>query len=189
MIRRGKGAHSHEHQFPESMKYQLLIASLLFPLALNAQTDSSARQAPVDLLAGPIHTTVKTLAGDSVRLGIGAPMTLVAVFATWCRPCQDEVPILNMLHRDFASKVRVIGLDLDEGGDAHVEQWLKKYGAKYPVARDNYKVVSKSLHASGVPALFLVNGSGHFEWSRNGAMLSSLPELRKRLNQLPDLAK
>ncbi len=168
----------------------LALVALLAPTAGHAQvrTDSGAPDGAPNS-AGPIHATVKTLAGDSVQLGMGAPMTLVAVFATWCRPCRDEVPVLNMLQRDFASKVRVVALSADEGSDAHVRQWLKQYGAAYPVARDPYGVVAKSLHSAGVPALFLVNGSGHAEWSRTGAMLSSLPELRKRLAGLPELAK
>ena len=170
----------------------ITLTFLLLPTTAHAQarTDSGAPAgAPNSLLSGPIHATVKTLAGDSLRVGLGAPMTLVAVFATWCRPCRDEVPVLNMLQRDFASKVRVVALSRDEGGDGHLRQWLKQYGAAYPVAHDPSGVVARSLHAAGVPALFLVNGSGHAEWSRSGAMLSSLPELRKRLAGLPELAK
>ena len=181
---------------PETtMKFlRAAVTSLLVlsPLALHAQAgqDSSARDVTThSLLYGPIHASMRTFAGDTVTVGRGAPMTLVAVFATWCRPCRDEVPMINMLQRDFASKVRVVALSMDEGNEAHIQQWLKQYGATYPVARDASGALARSLRAMGVPAVFLVNSSGHAEWSRTGAMMSSLPELRARLKQLPELAR
>lgn len=160
-----------------------------FALHAQGSIDTSARENKLSLLNGPVFASVRTLAGDSITLGRGAPVTLVAVFATWCRPCQDEVPIINMLQRDFGTKVRVVALDEDEGNTAHVKAWLKQHGATYPVVQDNYQLIAKSLHGFGVPSLFLVNSSGHAEWSRTGAMLSFLPELRARLKQLPDLPK
>ncbi|MEP6780671.1 MAG: TlpA disulfide reductase family protein [Gemmatimonadaceae bacterium] len=175
-----------------NLKLRHLFAATLFavsaPFALDAQTGADTAPA-FSLQHGPIFASMRTLAGDSLTIGRGAPATLVAVFATWCRPCQDEVPIINMLQRDFSSKVRVVALDEDEGNTAHVRQWLKQHGATYPVVQDTYGVVSKSLHAPGVPALYLVNSSGHAEWARTGAMLALLPELRARLKQLPDLPK
>lgn len=137
------------------------------------------------LLNGPIRFWVPALAGDTVKVGVGAPTTLVAVFATWCRPCRDEVPALNMLQREFGTRIRVVGLNMDQGSSKQVQAWLKQYGAQYPVARDA-NGAARMLGVLGVPAVYLVNGTGHVEWKHGGAMLSSLPALRAKLKQLPE---
>ena len=157
-----------------------IVASVLAPVALSAQTGASGANAD----SAPVHFALKTLAGDSVRVGAGSPTTLVAVFATWCVPCRDEVPALNMLQRDFGARVRVVAISADEGSDEHLTGWLKQYGAKYPVAR-NVENTASTLGASGVPVVFLVNDAGHVAWMHSGTLLSSLPELRAKLKALP----
>lgn len=155
-------------------------ATLLMPKQLHAQDMTKGSPTSV-----PFAVSVHTLAGDSVRIGTGSPITLVAVFATWCIPCRDEVPALNMLQRDFASRgVRVVALSMDVGSTQHLNDWLKHYGAKYPVTRDSVGLARK-LGVTSVPAVYLVNGAGTVDWMLHGALLSSLPELRARLKQLP----
>lgn len=159
-------------------------ATMLMPLT--SHTQEITKGAPV---GAPFVATVHTLGGDSVTIGRGAPTTLVAVFATWCIPCRDEVPALNMLQRDFASRdVRVVALSMDAGSNQHLSEWLKHYGAKYPVTRDSVGLARK-LGVTSVPAVYLVNQQGLVDWTFHGALLSSLPELRARLKQLPETSK
>jgi thiol-disulfide isomerase/thioredoxin len=167
----------------------IALALLAAPGSLHAQTTSdSGEVASTALLDGPIHLAVPALIGtDTVKIGRGAPMTLVAVFATWCAGCRDEVPMLNMLQRDFGNKVRIVALDMDVENQPYVKGWLKKYGAQYPVFR-NDAGAARILGVMGVPVLYLVNGNGHVEWKRSGALLSAMPELRARLKALPLLA-
>lgn len=172
-------------------RVQLLLTLTLGALApgvLRAQdVRDTSTVAANSLLNGPIHLAVPSITGkDTVRFGRGEPMTLVAVFATWCAPCRDEVPMLNMLQRDFGDRVRVVGLDMDVANGPYVAAWLRKYGAQYPVFR-NDDGAARVLGVRGVPVLYLVNGTGHIEWTRSGALLSSMPELRARLKLLPRL--
>jgi thiol-disulfide isomerase/thioredoxin len=170
-----------------------VVASLLSPVALSAQAGGDAggdtgafAESANSARHEPVHLALKTMTGDSVRIGVGEPTTLVAVFATWCRPCQDEVPALNMLQRDFGRRVRVVALNVEDGSDQHVQGWLKEYGARYPVVRNRNGAV-ESLGVAGIPAIFLVNSAGQVEWQQVGAMLSSLPALRARLRRLPEI--
>lgn len=157
-------------------------ASMLLLSANTVHAQETAKGAPLGV---PFAVSVHTLSGDSVRIGVGSPTTIVAVFATWCRPCRDEVPALNMLQRDFASRgVRVVALSMDEGSSTHLSEWLKHYGAKYPVTRDSVGLAHK-LGVTSIPAVYVVNNAGQIDWMLHGALLSSLPELRARLKQLP----
>jgi thiol-disulfide isomerase/thioredoxin len=169
-------------QVARSTRYSRVLAvALVVPLALHAQADASRASAQ-----NPVHFTLKTLDGDTVRVGTGAGTTLVAVFATWCVPCRDEVPALNMLQREFRNRVRVIGVTVDEGNDQHIQGWLKNYDARYPVARSSATNAAKEFGVHGVPAVFLVDGDGKITWENDGALLAVLPILRARLKELPE---
>lgn len=161
------------------MRLVAMAGLLLLPTTSHAQETTEG--APVGV---PFVVSVHTLSGDSLRIGAGAPMTIVAVFATWCRPCRDEVPALNMLQHDFSSRgVRVVALSMDDGSSTHLSEWLRHYGAKYPVTRDSAGLARK-LGVTSIPAVYVVNNAGQIDWMLRGALLSSLPELRARLKQL-----
>lgn len=50
---------------------------------------------------------------DSLVLG-SAGMTVVDFWAEWCQPCQVMSAYVEFLARDFAGKIRVAALDVDE---------------------------------------------------------------------------
>ena len=46
------------------------------------------------------------------------PFVLVNFFATWCRPCKEELPDLVSLHNDKAKEVDVVLISVDKPDDA-----------------------------------------------------------------------
>ena len=42
---------------------------------------------------------------------------LVDFFATWCGPCKMAGPVLDTLADEFAGKVKIVKVDVDENGD------------------------------------------------------------------------
>jgi len=60
-------------------------------------------------------------------------VVLLNFFATWCEPCQEEIPGLVRLRRDYpVNKLAVIGISLDEDPSL-VAPFVAKYGINYPV--------------------------------------------------------
>ena len=54
-------------------------------------------------------------------------------FATWCAPCQEEIPGLVKLRRRYpVDKVVILGISLDED-QTLVPPFIGKYGINYPV--------------------------------------------------------
>jgi len=88
---------------------------------------------------------VHCLAADAEVPGIGAMLLLNEIdqhkgkvvvlnfFATWCAPCQEEVPGLVKLRRRYpVDKVAILGISLDDD-PALLPPFVAKYGINYPV--------------------------------------------------------
>jgi len=47
-------------------------------------------------------------------------VVLVDFFATWCRPCRMQIPILEQIARDFEGRATIIKVDTDQTQDIAV---------------------------------------------------------------------
>lgn len=87
---------------------------------------------------------------------------LVIFFATWCPPCMEEIPDLIKIHNQFSPQgFSVIGLSVDQGGPAAVEQLVKKKAINYPVLMADAKTMQNFGGVYGIPVSFLVNKAGN----------------------------
>jgi thioredoxin 1 len=48
-------------------------------------------------------------------------VVLVDFFATWCRPCRMQLPILEQIAPDFEGRARIIKVDTDQAQDVAVK--------------------------------------------------------------------
>jgi thiol:disulfide interchange protein DsbD len=104
------------------------------PAAAPAPLDAAPPATSIDL---PQLTTLEGTPLDTVALG--GKVVVVNFWATWCVPCVAELPTLNKVNRDFASKgVAVIGIDAigDDNPDTadKVRHFLTKHPIDYTVA-------------------------------------------------------
>ena len=103
------------------------------------------------------------LAGDTVTLASlrGAPV-LLNVWATWCHPCQEEMPDLQAVHEEYAPRgLRVIGVSIDQqraAGDIHA--FLRDHGIHFTILHDATSTVSHTFRTAGVPETFLIDAAG-----------------------------
>ena len=135
--------------------------------------------------ARPIGFALPSLQGDTIRVGGGAPVTVVAVFASWCRSCRDDVLAINRLTREFAPRgVRVVALSADDGSDERLRAWLVKYHVAYPVVRDTSRATMRALGVVGVPEAYLIGTDGRIVWSRRGPISALLGALRAALRAM-----
>ena len=82
-------------------------------------------------------------------------------FASWCGPCQSEMPkVAAYLRAHDARPVVVLGIDAnDKLGSA--QSFVKKDGVRFPVAFDaNSSVTSGVFSFLGIPETVFVNAKG-----------------------------
>jgi thiol-disulfide isomerase/thioredoxin len=102
---------------------------------------------------------------------------VVEFWATWCGPCRTSIPHLTKLQKQYAGKVRFVGVSVWEQEQKAVEPFVKQMGDKmdYTVALDEVpkgetgshgKMAESWMTASGsdgIPTAFVVKG-GKIAW-------------------------
>jgi thiol-disulfide isomerase/thioredoxin len=151
----------------------LVVGIMAAPCSLHSQT--SVVVARADYAA-------RTLAGDSIHIGAAEPLTLVNVFATWCRSCKTEFADLESLAHAFPSRrFRVVAVSVDEGASARVRRFVEERHTTFPVVHDSSGRVTRVFRTVGVPESYLVNGDGQVVWHRGGELRGVMPALRQRI--------
>jgi thiol-disulfide isomerase/thioredoxin len=110
------------------------------------------------------------LSGKTWRLkDLRGKAVLINVWATWCGPCQAELPHVQKLYSQLkdSTDLLVLTLNIDEdlGG---VEPYLKEKGYGFPVL-PAYGFVSNVLDSSmGIPQNWIVDSKGQWQWTQWG---------------------
>ena len=144
--------------------------------------------------------------GDAAKVGVGhaapayaattmdgTPISLVEkkgevvllnVWATWCKPCRQEIPALDSLHREFAARgLHVAGVSIDVIDDTtRIAGFARELGASYALWLDPDDRVSNTFRAIGVPSTYLIDREGVLRWQHMGAVTASDAKLRAVLD-------
>lgn len=140
----------------------VVLSAMLMAAALAAC--ATAPSSPLVLIPEPERQPAPTIAGPGLRGGvvrstdvIGRPM-LVNAFASWCRPCQVELPMLADAHD---SGLVVLGIDVQDVDEAAIGT-LEAAGATFPVIKDPRGDLLASLRtpAVGIPQSILIDARG-----------------------------
>ncbi len=84
-------------------------------------------------------------------------LIIISFFTSWCYYCKLEVPDLNSIIKQFATKkVKVIGLAYDEDS-VQIKSFIKEYKPKYAIYFLNSSDLNKYMRISGFPTSIFLN--------------------------------
>ena len=113
--------------------------------------------------------TVQTVDGDPITLSALRGRTVVINFwASWCGPCQQEVPAFNRFHTAHPD-IPILGLAVDSGNASKVRRTAKKWGITYPVAVADAQL-QLNYDISTLPTTVVVGPDGKVEDIHVGIM-------------------
>ncbi|MFM7783035.1 MAG: TlpA disulfide reductase family protein [Gammaproteobacteria bacterium] len=104
-------------------------------------------------------------------------VVLLNAWATWCKPCREEIPFLSDLQSREASRgLRVVGVNVDEATDREgVLAAGQRLGIRYTVWLDPDARVQALMGTSAVPASVLIDRRGQILWRHVGVLRKGTP--------------
>ncbi|MGA2569560.1 MAG: TlpA disulfide reductase family protein [Terracidiphilus sp.] len=101
------------------------------------------------------------LKGQTLRLSsYHGKVVLLNFWATWCAPCQVEMPVLDGWQRQFEGQgFQVIGISMDDGA-APARQLVERLGLSYPNALGDERLAARYGGVLGLPLTFLIDRDG-----------------------------
>lgn len=130
--------------------------------------------------------TLEILDGDLITLSdLRGKVVLVNFWASWCDPCKDEAPGLEMLWQAYKDEGAVfIGIDWSDS-ELSARKYLKDFGVTYPNGRDLGQHIADSYRLDGVPETYLIDKDGIVDWFHLGP-ITDFPALSDRIQWLLD---
>ncbi len=110
----------------------------------------------------------------------GVP-TVLNLWAPWCSPCRDELPLFDQLHARAGEQVAVTGLVERDTRQSSVA-FAADMGLSFPSALDETGQLVSKLGLNGLPVTFFLRADGSIAHRRIGP-ITSYDELRGLLGQ------
>ena len=160
----------------------LVIVSIAIPavlLALILTHDGSGGGSPATATAttSPIGEAI-----DSSRARLGTPApdfrlpdtkgralaladlrgkpVVIAFFASWCHPCEEELPVLEQFAREHAGALQVVAINFRDLSTDSVD-FVHRLGITYPALLDDPSApVARSYGVRGIPQTVFIDSRG-----------------------------
>jgi len=129
--------------------------------------------------------TLRTLGGPNLRLQeLRGKVVLINFWATWCGPCQQEMPKLNALYEKYhAAGFVLLGVNVDEDVK-HASDVATRLGLKFPVLLDTEKSISTLYDLSTMPSTVIVDRDGKVRYLHRGYLSGVEAEYDKQIREL-----
>jgi thiol-disulfide isomerase/thioredoxin len=137
--------------------------------------------------------TFKKLDGTDLKLSdLKGKIVVINFWATWCEPCQVEIPWMIGFQEKYADKgFTLLGVSMDDEGKSVVEPFVEKtkfdvdgrqMTMNYPILLGNDELTSKFGGLLGLPTTIVVGRDGKIHKRFIG--LVSHDELEKQIKEL-----
>lgn len=149
----------------------LPLLAAIAAAVLGCDGGAAPARAVVQVGAAAPAYAARVLSGPEIALdSLRGEVVLLNIWATWCKPCRQEIPALDTLYtRHRAEGLRVVGVSIDlEGEEGRVAAFAKELGATYELWHDPDDAVSSTFLAVGVPASYLIGRDGTLRWKHIG---------------------
>ena len=157
----------------------LVLASLLYarlggdsgrlmaesePAGSTPAADPAADAAPTPTPAMAPDFTVYDADGEPVRLSDfrGTPV-VINFWASWCGPCQSEMPAFDAAAAEYEGQVRFLMINLTDGSQetqATAQAFLDEQGYAFPVYFDLDLEAASAYGVYGIPVTYFVDAEG-----------------------------
>jgi peroxiredoxin len=143
------------------MKSKVLISAilLLFVLLTNLTAEKVT------------DFTLKDIDGNSVTFSsfLGESPVVLSFWASWCKPCMIELPILHDLQAKYDTLVTVVCVSVDRPRSVpQAKSLIKSQKFSFITLFDENSEVQKLFNITFIPRLFLIDKNGEIIYDHTG---------------------
>jgi len=138
-----------------------LVAIAVAAAAVFAVVTAPRTPPPLGRGAAAPGFELASLDGGAVSLAsLRGQVVLVNFWATWCAPCEDEMPAMGRLYESLREQgFELLAISVDDT-EAEVRQFRERLGIPFPVLLDPDKQVAERYQTHRFPESFLVGRDG-----------------------------
>jgi thiol-disulfide isomerase/thioredoxin len=136
-------------------------------------------------VGGPMPSVVVKRFEGGGKIDLGAlqgKVVLVDIWASWCAPCMEEMPLLDEMAGRLKQKgVQIIAVSVDEDKDSAQTFLSSRPSWSLTVAHDPKGRLPEALRPGKMPSSYVVDAEGIIRYVNEGFERGDLKVLEKRL--------
>ncbi|MBF0318571.1 MAG: TlpA family protein disulfide reductase [Nitrospirae bacterium] len=144
-----------QSQIIKNISVLMLIALAIFLPVCHVYCGELLGQAAPDF-------SLKSINGGTISLSsYRGKVVLLNFWATWCAPCKEEMPSMNMLYHKYKNNGLVVLAASTDNSAAAVERFVSRHHLAFPVLLDSdMKVAKAKYRINAQPTTFLIGKDG-----------------------------
>jgi len=156
---------------------KIFLSSLIIFLSINLTAQQKAPNFKLGNLDGK-YVELKNL--------IGKGPFLISFWATWCKPCIEELAEYKKIYSEFKSSgfnMLAISTD-DEKTVAKVKPFVKSKDYNFTILLDTNSEVARKYYVQNVPHTVLLDEKGNIVYSHTGYKKGDELQIKKKIEDL-----
>ncbi len=139
----------------------------------------------------PDFTLVDTKGKTWALSDLKGKVVFVNFWASWCKPCVEEMPSMQKVNEVMASNQFVMLSILNNDQPAMADSMIARVGATFPVLIDPTSYIARAYGVTGVPETYIIDKQGVLREKFIGGVQWDAPQslqmLMKYVAQYPNM--
>lgn len=162
------------------MKLKYCLTALLSLFILSANAQKKLPNVSAKSLNGKVVNLLDTYGQDDDKL------TVISFWATWCKPCQNELDAISYLYEDWQENydVELVAITIDTRRNmAQVGPMVESKGWEYTILSAVQSDMENAFNFNFIPQTLLIDKKGNIVYTHSSYNPGDEDELEKYLEK------